>query len=194
VCRCCKGEIYFLNADVNQLLVVIKKLHTLYATPWSSAFSSNQRHLLATCIVRCGILAAAKATFTAEEISKMRVPGRRGRRPVQGTIPTKYFVDVLLSRLPSQQQSVIAARYGLWSESCETLQRIGDRLGVTRERVRQIESDGLRNLRDLSPESAITRMIAGTLRRRTPPFLRRAHGIFTENEIRSVLGDDCTSE
>jgi RNA polymerase primary sigma factor len=42
---------------------------------------------------------------------------------------------------------VIALRYGLDGDEPRTLQEIGDMLGVTRERVRQIESRAKEKLR-----------------------------------------------
>jgi DNA-directed RNA polymerase sigma subunit (sigma70/sigma32) len=44
---------------------------------------------------------------------------------------------------------VVTLRFGLASEEPLTLERIGQRLGLTRERVRQIESAALQHLRAL---------------------------------------------
>jgi RNA polymerase primary sigma factor len=44
---------------------------------------------------------------------------------------------------------VLRRRFGLEGEPAETLEAIGRRLGLTRERVRQIEAAGLRKLRAL---------------------------------------------
>jgi RNA polymerase primary sigma factor len=51
-----------------------------------------------------------------------------------------------LAELPEREREVICLRYGLdGSETC-TLEQIGRHLGLTRERVRQIELDALRHL------------------------------------------------
>jgi DNA-directed RNA polymerase delta subunit len=55
----------------------------------------------------------------------------------------------LRSGLTERANDVITSRYGLGSsDEPETLESIGDRYDITRERVRQIESDALRQMRD----------------------------------------------
>jgi DNA-directed RNA polymerase sigma subunit (sigma70/sigma32) len=44
---------------------------------------------------------------------------------------------------------VLRRRFGLEGDGPETLEAIGQRLGLSRERVRQIEGAGLRKLRAL---------------------------------------------
>jgi RNA polymerase primary sigma factor len=57
-------------------------------------------------------------------------------------------VQALLHRLKAREQLVLALRYGL-DDGCErTLEQVGSVLGVTRERVRQIEKRALTQLRD----------------------------------------------
>jgi RNA polymerase primary sigma factor len=51
-----------------------------------------------------------------------------------------------LAELPDREREVLEARYGLGDHEPETLQQIGRRLGVTRERVRQIERQALDRL------------------------------------------------
>jgi RNA polymerase primary sigma factor len=45
----------------------------------------------------------------------------------------------ILSKVPAQERRVLTAHYGLDGSPPRTLQQIGDELGMTRERVRQIE-------------------------------------------------------
>jgi len=54
------------------------------------------------------------------------------------------LVNFLLKDLNSREKEVIKARYGLDRGKSQTLESIGKTLGITRERVRQIESNGLR--------------------------------------------------
>lgn len=59
----------------------------------------------------------------------------------------------LLKDLPDKHKDVISRRFGLArfgrvEGDKETLESIGDAFGVTRERIRQIEEDGLRRLED----------------------------------------------
>ncbi len=53
----------------------------------------------------------------------------------------------LLAELPLTERTVVAQRFGLGEESPMTLAAIGRRMGVTRERIRQIEVSALRKLR-----------------------------------------------
>ena len=52
-----------------------------------------------------------------------------------------------LSSLSAREREVLELRFGLRHAHGQTLQEIADRLGVTRERVRQIEQGALRRLR-----------------------------------------------
>ncbi len=52
-----------------------------------------------------------------------------------------------LARLEPKQREVVERRYGLQGHEPHTLEAIGDILGVTRERVRQIQLEALRRLR-----------------------------------------------
>lgn len=53
----------------------------------------------------------------------------------------------LLDHLPARQRTVLVLRFGLEGDPEQTLSAIGDRLGVTRERVRQLEKKALELLR-----------------------------------------------
>lgn len=56
-------------------------------------------------------------------------------------------VGELVSGLPKRTRDVITGRFGLKDGKKKTLEAIGDGFGITRERVRQIEADGLTALR-----------------------------------------------
>jgi RNA polymerase primary sigma factor len=51
-----------------------------------------------------------------------------------------------VSKLPGRERDVIALRFGLVGEGPTSLEQIGKQLGLTRERVRQIEAQALRRL------------------------------------------------
>jgi RNA polymerase primary sigma factor len=55
----------------------------------------------------------------------------------------------VLDDVAENERRVLRRRFGLEGEPPETLEAIGQRLGVSRERVRQIEAAGLRKLRAL---------------------------------------------
>ena len=56
-----------------------------------------------------------------------------------------------LLRLNPRQQRVLAARFGLDGGLPKTLEEVGVLLGITRERVRQLETRALRELRTVAP-------------------------------------------
>lgn len=64
-----------------------------------------------------------------------------------------------VSALPQKQRDVISLRYGLEGEEPLTLEEIGKRIGVSRERVRQLEADGLAKL-GLQREIEALRIVA----------------------------------
>lgn len=55
----------------------------------------------------------------------------------------------LISDLPDRQRDVILRRYGLEGAEERTLDNIGQEMGLTRERVRQIQGEALKSLRDI---------------------------------------------
>lgn len=60
-------------------------------------------------------------------------------------------VEVLLhhglDELNEREREVVAGRYGLGDREAETLEVLADRLGLTRERIRQIQQEALLKLR-----------------------------------------------
>ena len=57
-----------------------------------------------------------------------------------------------LSHLNPRMRRVLALRFGLDGESPQTLEEVGVGLGITRERVRQLEARALRELRVAAPD------------------------------------------
>jgi RNA polymerase primary sigma factor len=55
-------------------------------------------------------------------------------------------VNEAVGRLPAAEQSVIRLRFGLAGEEPRTLRQAGSELGITAERARQLEEQGLRRL------------------------------------------------
>jgi len=67
---------------------------------------------------------------------------------VEGALRSQALA-VALQALGERERQVLILRYGLVDEEPKTLEEIGRRLGLTRERVRQIELDSLRRLANL---------------------------------------------
>jgi RNA polymerase primary sigma factor len=64
-------------------------------------------------------------------------------------------LQVALGTLAERELEVVTLRYGLGGTEPKTLEEIGRRLGLTRERVRQIELDSLRRLADQREMEAV---------------------------------------
>jgi len=56
-------------------------------------------------------------------------------------------LDMLLGNLSDKHQEVISRRFGLRGHNKATLEEVGSEIGLTRERVRQIQIEGLKRLR-----------------------------------------------
>ena len=75
-------------------------------------------------------------------------------RPDESTskkLRRKELAEAML-RLNPRMQRVLALRFGLDGERPQTLEEVGAGLGITRERVRQLESRALRELRTVAPD------------------------------------------
>lgn len=61
-----------------------------------------------------------------------------------------------LRQLPSRQRAVVARRFGLEGHEQATLEDVGEAIGLTRERVRQIQMEALHTLKVFLQEKGIT--------------------------------------
>ncbi len=100
-----------------------------------------------------------------ERIGSVDVPiGDEGGKSLLDAIPDENSVDPTehlqdeaiysnidrwLSRLNDKQREVVERRFGLHGYDVATLEQVGDEIGVTRERVRQIQMDALKRLREI---------------------------------------------
>jgi RNA polymerase nonessential primary-like sigma factor len=51
--------------------------------------------------------------------------------------------------VPSRHRAVLARRFGLLGHDTQTLEQVGQEIGLTRERVRQIQIEALQRLRSI---------------------------------------------
>ena len=58
-------------------------------------------------------------------------------------------IDLWLNKLNDKQRAVVERRFGLRGREIATLEEVGNELGVTRERVRQIQIEALRRMREI---------------------------------------------
>jgi len=59
----------------------------------------------------------------------------------------KEKIEQVLSTLTPREQRILRLRFGLVNGKCYTLEEVGQKFGLTRERIRQIEARALRRLR-----------------------------------------------
>jgi RNA polymerase nonessential primary-like sigma factor len=109
----------------------------------------------------------------ADRVSSFDIPmGGEGERPLLDVIPDENNIDpssILqdesvmehldewLDQLEDKQREVVLRRFGLRNYARGTLEEVGSELGVTRERVRQIQMDALRKLRRILEQSGYSR-------------------------------------
>ena len=77
------------------------------------------------------------------------VPDEKSVNPLE-TLQSKSVVgdiNVVLSKLEPREADIIRLRFGLEGRDPLTLEQVGEKIGVTRERVRQLQEQALRRLR-----------------------------------------------
>jgi RNA polymerase nonessential primary-like sigma factor len=100
-----------------------------------------------------------------ERVSSVDVPRSPGaERSLLETIPDEHNTDpsillqdddmqnkleLWLDKLNDKQRAVVVRRFGLRGHEIATLEEVGNELGVTRERVRQIQIEALKRLREI---------------------------------------------
>ena len=76
-----------------------------------------------------------------EKVNILRKTGSQEKKPLFLALS-----DELLADLSPRSKEIIQRRFGLLGERAETLDKIGKRYGITRERVRQIISEALKSV------------------------------------------------
>lgn len=65
-------------------------------------------------------------------------------------------LDEWLESLPEKHREVLMRRFGLHGHEISTLEEVGREIGLTRERVRQIQVEALKRLRDIVVNNGLT--------------------------------------
>ena len=97
-----------------------------------------------------------------ERVASVDAPvGREAQRSLLDTLPdehnidpsvllqhddVKHLIDAWLQQLTEKQRAVVELRFGLHDQEAATLEDVGAQLGVTRERVRQIQIEAIKRL------------------------------------------------
>jgi RNA polymerase sigma factor (sigma-70 family) len=87
------------------------------------------------------------------EMSKdLRFEGDEGYH--EPDISVRQNIEKVLDQLESREREIVMRRFGLGEMQAQTLEEVGKHFGVTKERIRQIETRALNKLRNLlSPEA-----------------------------------------
>lgn len=64
----------------------------------------------------------------------------------------RHWID----RLPNRQRQILSLRYGLRGEEVKTLEEVGEVVGLTRERVRQLQMDAIARLKIMARNNKLT--------------------------------------
>lgn len=71
---------------------------------------------------------------------------REGQEAAVSDIRVRTLIDKSLSSLTPKEEEIVRMRYGLGEDKIYTLDEIGQKFGVTRERIRQIEKGALEKI------------------------------------------------
>ena len=61
----------------------------------------------------------------------------------------EHTINALLEQLPQRQQLLLRLRFGMEDDTCYSLEAIGEKLGVSKERARQLERQAMDKLQTL---------------------------------------------
>lgn len=108
-----------------------------------------------------------------ERVSSLDVPSLMdSERPILDTVADHYDSDpasllqdsnmgesilLWLDELSEKQRDVIVRRFGLRGHEAKTLEEVGHEIGLTRERVRQIQVEALKRLRNIIERQGLNR-------------------------------------
>jgi DNA-binding phage protein/DNA-directed RNA polymerase delta subunit len=92
------------------------------------------------------------------------------------------IVSQLMEVLNEKESQVIKRRYGVFGERLTTLAAIGDDLGVTRERIRQIQVSALKKMTKASLDTELNVMHAAFMK-----FLMHCGGVVSEDQVEKFL-------
>lgn len=65
-------------------------------------------------------------------------------------------LETWIDQLSDKQQEVLSRRFGLRGYPISTLEEVGQEIGLTRERVRQIQVEALRRLREILEKDGLS--------------------------------------
>ena len=64
-------------------------------------------------------------------------------------------IEAIVSKLTERQQRILRLHFGMEDGKCHSLEEIGNLLGISKERARQIEQQAMRKLRSLGKDMGL---------------------------------------
>lgn len=92
----------------------------------------------------------------------------------------KKIIGRLAENLSDRSKDIILSRFGIGKDNYQTLEAVGRRYGITRERVRQIEADALRHIKSPANETVVKPVVAALV-----DFVKSRGGVMEEGELKA---------
>lgn len=106
----------------------------------------------------------------------------------------REITEKVFSPLDDRTKEIIKLRYGLEDGHFHTLESIGNRYNITRERVRQIEQKTMRKLRHPVRRKVLEDYFEKLVAQFIIPFIKQSYGIVTGAEINVFLSKECNQK
>ena len=101
--------------------------------------------------IRSGSTEDGDSTIDRLAARRESEPSRRAHK-----VDLRDIVDHWVCELSDKQRAVVERRFGLHGYHRATLEQVGDEIGLTRERVRQVQLDALKNLRAMMERNGLS--------------------------------------
>ncbi len=96
------------------------------------------------------------------------------------------MLQTLLDRLHERERDVLVRRFGLYGQNELTLKDIGEQFAITRERVRQIEANGLKKLQELMRDKSVSDVVDPVVTS-TIHLLEERGGVLSGEELWEIV-------
>jgi len=115
------------------------------------AWSTVRGHRYVRFVIRRVDVREGRCRWREYSLLKFAEPARCAQKEC-----VQDLVDSWVAELNAKQRAVVERRFGLHGHRRATLEQIGEEIGVTRERVRQIQLDALKNLRAIMERQGVS--------------------------------------